>query len=143
MAILEANDPAALRAAGLDVRECGELICDTFAEMIFVHGRVHADPHAGNIYFKASEGGLGGVNRCEVIEVEGRKRPQLVLLDHGLYYDLCEGDHDVRLNFCRYWKAGLSALGRFRCPFRFIHKNHGIIYITNRYRIYCNIYPVK
>lgn len=28
-----------------------------------------------------------------------------MLLDHGLYYDLCEGDHNVRLNFCKYWKA--------------------------------------
>lgn len=49
----QANDPQGLRDAGLDVAECAQLICDTFAEMIFVHGRVHADPHAGNIYFKA------------------------------------------------------------------------------------------
>lgn len=90
--LLKANDPKALTAAGLDVAECAQLLCDTFAEMIFVHGRVHADPHAGNIYFK-------------VIEIDGEKHPQLVMLDHGLYYDLCEGDHNVRLNFCRYWKA--------------------------------------
>lgn len=90
--LLKANDPQGLRDAGLDVAECAQLICDTFAEMIFVHGRVHADPHAGNIYFKA-------------IEINGKLHPQLVLLDHGLYYDLCEGDHNVRLNFCRYWKA--------------------------------------
>lgn len=83
-----------MTAAGLDVAECAQLLCDTFAEMIFVHGRVHADPHAGNIYFK-------------VIEIDGEKHPQLVMLDHGLYYDLCEGDHNVRLNFCRYWKARL------------------------------------
>ena len=49
----QANDPQGLQDAGLDVAECAQLICDTFAEMIFVHGRVHADPHAGNIYFKA------------------------------------------------------------------------------------------
>ena len=53
----QANDPQGLRDAGLDVAECAQLICDTFAEMIFVHGRVHADPHAGNIYFKAPCGG--------------------------------------------------------------------------------------
>ena len=52
---------------------------------------------------------------CEVIELEGRKQPQLVLLDHGLYYDLCEGDHNVRLNFCRYWQARL-----LRAHFRLI-----------------------
>ncbi|CAE7757598.1 adck1, partial [Symbiodinium necroappetens] len=53
--LLKANDPEGLRRAGLDVDECAQLICDTFAEMIFVHGRVHADPHAGNIYFRAIE----------------------------------------------------------------------------------------
>jgi len=88
--LLKANDPAGLREHGLDVKECAALICDTFAEMIFVHGRVHADPHAGNIYFR-------------VVEEGGKKRPQLVLLDHGLYYDLNE--NDVRLYFCKYWQA--------------------------------------
>jgi len=89
--LLKANDPEALRRAGLDVQACAELICSTFAEMIFVHGRVHADPHAGNIYLRAIEGDDGG------------KHPQLVILDHGLYYDLSESD--VRHNFCKYWRA--------------------------------------
>jgi len=88
--LIKANDPIALREAGLDIQACAELICETFAEMIFVHGRVHADPHAGNIYI-----------RC--LDSPGTKRPQLVLLDHGLYYDLQE--NDVRLHFCKYWKA--------------------------------------
>eukprot|EP00441_Pelagodinium_beii_P019170 CAMPEP_0197664028 /NCGR_PEP_ID=MMETSP1338-20131121/58385_1 /TAXON_ID=43686 ORGANISM="Pelagodinium beii, Strain RCC1491" /NCGR_SAMPLE_ID=MMETSP1338 /ASSEMBLY_ACC=CAM_ASM_000754 /LENGTH=542 /DNA_ID=CAMNT_0043242579 /DNA_START=43 /DNA_END=1668 /DNA_ORIENTATION=+ len=89
--MIKATDPAALRAAGLDVEECAQLICDTFAEMIFIHGRVHADPHAGNIYLRAINSG------------DGRVQPQLVILDHGLYYDLHESD--VRLHFSRYWKA--------------------------------------
>ncbi|CAE8581253.1 unnamed protein product [Polarella glacialis] len=89
--LLKATDPSSLQAAGLDVDECARLISDTFAEMIFVHGRVHADPHAGNIYLRAVD--LGS----------GRLQPQLVLLDHGLYHDLHE--NGVRLNFCRYWQA--------------------------------------
>lgn len=84
------TDPAGLRAVGLEPEECAALVCTTFAEMIFVHGRVHADPHAGNIYVRP-------------VEMGGRKRAQLVLLDHGLYFDLCE--NDVRLNFCKYWQA--------------------------------------
>lgn len=92
--LLKPNDPTALRDAGLDVNECAQLLCETFAEMIFVHGRVHADPHAGNIYFRAVPGDSGVVS------------PQLVLLDHGLYYDLHEGD--VRYNFCKYWQACVS-----------------------------------
>lgn len=88
--LLKADDPQALRAAGLDPLECAVLLCETFSEMIFVHGRVHADPHAGNIYFRAmTEGGV--------------VRPQLVVLDHGLYHDLNE--NSVRLRLCRYWIA--------------------------------------
>jgi len=88
--MIKANDAAGLAAAGLDLVECAELICSTFAEMIFLHGRVHADPHAGNIYLR-------------VLEDEQGRRPQLVILDHGLYYDLSE--NDVRINFCHYWEA--------------------------------------
>lgn len=84
--MIKCNDPVALQAAGLDVQECAELICSTFAEMIFFHGRVHADPHAGNIYMRAIDG-----------------KPQLVVLDHGLYHDLSEDN--ARLKFCHYWKA--------------------------------------
>lgn len=89
--LIKCNDPKALRAAGLDVDECAELICEVFAEMIFIHGRVHADPHAGNIYIRP------------YLEAGGRVRPQLVLLDHGLYYELQESD--VRYHLCKYWKA--------------------------------------
>lgn len=88
--LVKVNDPAALKDAGLDPGECALLVCETFAEMIFLHGRVHADPHSGNIYIRARDDG-------------GEKRPQLVILDHGLYYDLSE--NDVRAHFCRYWKA--------------------------------------
>mmetsp|Transcript_6221 Transcript_6221/g.17320 ORF Transcript_6221/g.17320 Transcript_6221/m.17320 type:complete len:543 (+) Transcript_6221:78-1706(+) len=89
--LVKCNDPKALGDAGLNVAECAELICSTFAEMIFVHGRVHADPHSGNIYIRA----IDGPNGC--------KQPQLVILDHGLYHDLAE--NDVRHNLCKYWKA--------------------------------------
>lgn len=89
--LLHANDPRGLAAAGLDVEHCAELLCSTFAEMIFVHGRVHADPHAGNIYFRV------------LPESVGRPQPQLVILDHGLYYDLSE--NEVRRFFCSYWQA--------------------------------------
>eukprot|EP00416_Gambierdiscus_australes_P040247 CAMPEP_0171113548 /NCGR_PEP_ID=MMETSP0766_2-20121228/82788_1 /TAXON_ID=439317 /ORGANISM="Gambierdiscus australes, Strain CAWD 149" /LENGTH=532 /DNA_ID=CAMNT_0011575765 /DNA_START=1 /DNA_END=1599 /DNA_ORIENTATION=- len=91
--LLRADNPAGLVRAGLNVDECALLLCEVFAEMIFVHGRVHADPHAGNIYFRAIDSG-------------GSMRPQLVILDHGLYFDLAE--KDVRLFFCKYWMACCS-----------------------------------
>lgn len=55
---------------------------------------------------------------AEAIEIDGKPHPQLVLLDHGLYYDLCEGDHNVRLNFCKYWKAWMI---KNRSEWRNIH----------------------
>ena len=59
--------------------------------MIFIHGRVHADPHAGNIYFRAHE----DQSQSKTL------RPQLVILDHGLCHDL----GDMRLTFCKYFQA--------------------------------------
>jgi len=77
----QANDPQGLRDAGLDVAECAQLICDTFAEMIFVHGRVHADPHAGNIYFKA--GGERGAPPESRGSIERLHRKFALIIFHG------------------------------------------------------------
>jgi aarF domain-containing kinase len=64
-----AADPAALATIGAAPRTVATLVATAFSEMIFVHGFVHADPHAGNLLVR--KGGDG--------------KPQLVLLDHGLY----------------------------------------------------------
>jgi predicted unusual protein kinase regulating ubiquinone biosynthesis (AarF/ABC1/UbiB family) len=48
------------------------LVSQTFNEMIFRYGFVHCDPHAGNLLVRMKDG-----------------RPQLVLLDHGLYREVC------------------------------------------------------
>eukprot|EP01065_Artemidia_motanka_P025335 TRINITY_DN3033_c0_g1_i1.p1 TRINITY_DN3033_c0_g1~~TRINITY_DN3033_c0_g1_i1.p1 ORF type:complete len:577 (+),score=222.60 TRINITY_DN3033_c0_g1_i1:57-1733(+) len=74
-----------LREAGFSVHKVTQLVCDTFAEMACCHGRVHGDPHAGNVYARQVPGGAPG-------------EAQIVLLDHGLYHELGE---DVRLRFCR------------------------------------------
>jgi len=106
--LIKADDANGLRAAGLDPVECAQLLCDTFAEMTFIHGRVHADPHAGNVHFRVLEDRplFGEHNERGKI---GRKRPQLVILDHGLYHNLHE--NDVRSHFCKYWRACCSKDG--------------------------------
>ena len=38
-----------MRRARLVPREVALLLLDAFSEMVFVHGRVHADPHPGNL----------------------------------------------------------------------------------------------
>ncbi|XP_020586030.1 uncharacterized aarF domain-containing protein kinase 1 isoform X2 [Phalaenopsis equestris] len=62
-------------------------LIEAFAEMIFVHGFVHGDPHPGNI----------------LVSVEGENKGfSLVLLDHGIYREL---DEQFRLDYCKLWKA--------------------------------------
>jgi len=43
------DDPAALLAAGVQPAEVAPLLTATFSAMVFEHGFVHCDPHAGNL----------------------------------------------------------------------------------------------
>ncbi|CAM9144652.1 unnamed protein product, partial [Ectocarpus fasciculatus] len=77
-----------------DIR-CGDvarLISKTFSEQMFIHGFVHCDPHIGNLLVRPHPQHPG--------------KPQLVLLDHGLYRDLTE---DFRRSYTRLWAALLSS----------------------------------
>jgi len=65
------SDREALVAAGMDPGEVAERLNDVFAEGLFRHGVLHADPHPGNLLVQPGPDG-----------------PRLVLLDHGLTMDL-------------------------------------------------------
>ncbi|EKX50448.1 hypothetical protein GUITHDRAFT_157281 [Guillardia theta CCMP2712] len=82
--LLRLNDEEGILAAGLRLEDVGELVADTFSEMILCHGHVHGDPHAGNIYVRAKG---------------SPPRPELVLLDHGLYHSI---DDVSREKLCRF-----------------------------------------
>lgn len=58
---------------------------------MFRHGSVHCDPHGANVLVRPHP-------RAK----KGSGRPQLVLLDHGLYRELTE---QFRVDHCRLWKA--------------------------------------
>ena len=55
---------------GFKPEKVAELVSRTFNEMIFIHGDVHCDPHAANLFLRKDE---------------ATGQLQLVLLDHGLY----------------------------------------------------------
>jgi aarF domain-containing kinase len=55
---------------------------------MMITGFVHCDPHEANVLIRRKP--------------NDPHRPQLVLLDHGLYKDLSE---DFRRNYCRLWNA--------------------------------------
>ncbi|KAJ1473274.1 ABC1 family-domain-containing protein [Baffinella frigidus] len=86
-------DTEKLHAAHLSRSECGELVSDVFYEMALVHGLVHGDPHAGNVYLRVGECTKSG---C---------KPQLVMLDHGLYHTIPPA---MRKDLCRLIIAQLS-----------------------------------
>lgn len=64
----QVNDSQALRAAKISPRAVGRSVDEAFAEMTFVHGYIHADPHPGNIMVRpkggqaAAEGSQKGVS---------------------------------------------------------------------------------
>lgn len=80
------DDLEFLKKSGTDPREVAKALVEVFADMIFVHGFVHGDPHPGNI----------------LVSPNGQKGFTLVLLDHGMYKELDEG---FRLEYCQLWKA--------------------------------------
>ncbi|CAN7129596.1 unnamed protein product [Brassica rapa subsp. narinosa] len=80
------DDVEAIKRTNLSPGKVAKLLVEVFAEMIFVHGFIHGDPHPGNIL--VSPGGQNGFS--------------LVLLDHGNCKTLDEG---FRQDFCRLWEA--------------------------------------
>ncbi|KAL0700983.1 hypothetical protein Bca4012_057105 [Brassica carinata] len=77
------DDVEALRRTNLSPVKVAKVLVDAFAEMIFVHGFIHGDPHPGNIL--VSRGDKNGFS-----------------LDHGNCKTLDEG---FRRDFCRLWEA--------------------------------------
>uniref|UniRef100_A0A803LSP2 ABC1 atypical kinase-like domain-containing protein n=1 Tax=Chenopodium quinoa TaxID=63459 RepID=A0A803LSP2_CHEQI len=70
----------------LTTSQVAQALVEVFADMVFIHGFVHGDPHPGNI----------------LVSPSGQNDFTLVLLDHGMYKELDEG---FTRNYCRLWKA--------------------------------------
>ncbi|KAG2391368.1 Protein ACTIVITY OF BC1 COMPLEX KINASE 8 [Vigna angularis] len=75
-----------IQAIGVDPEKVAKSLIQLFAEMIFVHGYIHGDPHPGNI----------------LVSPEGCNGFSLVLLDHAVYTVL---DEEFRKDFCKLWEA--------------------------------------
>lgn len=88
---LRAIDVEAMRAQGVSLPRVATLISEAFCDQMFRHGNVHCDPHGAYILV-----------RPHPRAGKDSGRPQLVLLDHGLYRNLTE---QFRVDHCRLWKA--------------------------------------
>eukprot|EP00177_Eucheuma_denticulatum_P006900 GFKZ01012554.1.p1 GENE.GFKZ01012554.1~~GFKZ01012554.1.p1 ORF type:complete len:602 (+),score=76.33 GFKZ01012554.1:74-1807(+) len=80
------DDVEEMAQGGIDPHQVAETVVNAFAQMIFVNGFVHCDPHAGNLMVRRKEGG----------------HFDLFLLDHGLYRQL---DDSFRQSYCKLWRG--------------------------------------
>lgn len=82
------NDLEAMEKMGINPRDVAQTVSRTFCEQMYRHGFVHCDPHEANLLVRAHPFKKG--------------KPQVVLLDHGLYQDLGEA---FRKEYCRLWQS--------------------------------------
>lgn len=93
-----ATDLQAMKEAGLDRKDVAKLISSVFSSQIFAgigdpdSGWVHCDPHPANVLIRRKAG--------------KKNKPEVVLVDHGLYRHLEEG---FRIHYAHLWKAFLLA----------------------------------
>ncbi|PAA68410.1 hypothetical protein BOX15_Mlig024373g3 [Macrostomum lignano] len=84
------NDKAGIQSLGLSLTDVDNQLVRVSARQIFGTGFVHADPHPGNILVRRSATRPG--------------RPELVVLDHGLYQRLSKSE---RLGLSKLYAAAL------------------------------------
>jgi len=85
------DDVDAVHAQGVDPQFVSECVGKMYADMIFKFGYVHCDPHPGNVLVRKDT---------------ATGRPQIVLLDHGLYTQLT---NKFRLDYARFWTTVLRS----------------------------------
>lgn len=71
---------------GLSLKEVMTIMIDLFSAQMFLWGSVHCDPHPGNIFIRRLPSG----------------KPELVLIDHGLYVQM---KPEFRHQYSLFWKS--------------------------------------
>ncbi|OXV06017.1 hypothetical protein Egran_06217 [Elaphomyces granulatus] len=74
---------------GLSVKDVMTTMIDLFSAQMFLWGWVHCDPHPGNIFIRRQPSG----------------KPELVLIDHGLYIQM---NPQFRHQYALFWKSLLT-----------------------------------
>jgi aarF domain-containing kinase len=99
------SDVAGLARLGLDTAEVARITLEAFAEQIYWHAFVHADPHPGNILIRVNPAWKEDDSHLlynHSQQSEEIPKTQVVILDHGLYREMSE---EFRQSYCRIWKA--------------------------------------
>ncbi|WWC97778.1 hypothetical protein V866_004665 [Kwoniella sp. B9012] len=82
------NDREQLEKWNLNLRETMDLAISTMSAMTFSWGFIHCDPHPGNILVRPHPTKKG--------------KPQIILIDHGLYISL---PREFREDYCTLWRS--------------------------------------
>ncbi|KAH7888736.1 ABC1 family-domain-containing protein [Phlebopus sp. FC_14] len=85
------DDLCYLANEGIDQNKVALELTRIFNQMVFVNGWFHADPHPGNLLIRRAPPHSRSPYNFEI-----------VLLDHGLYFDL---DPELRINYSKLWLA--------------------------------------
>ena len=72
---------------GVSLGDVMQIMVDLFSAQMFLFGWLHCDPHPGNIFVR---------------RLPGTGKPEIVLIDHGLYVNL---EDRFRLQYCLLWKS--------------------------------------
>eukprot|EP00798_Chlamydomonas_sp_ICE-L_P008829 gene8830-71_t len=95
------TDVAELHRLSINPGSVGLTLIRLFAELIFIKGFVHGDPHPGNIMVRA-KGRRSFLNWL----LRGSYQPfELVLIDHGMYLEISP---EIRETFCQLWCSFVS-----------------------------------
>ncbi|KAH7927157.1 ABC1-domain-containing protein [Leucogyrophana mollusca] len=85
------DDLAYLAEKNIDRNKVALELTRIFNQMVFVNGFFHADPHPGNLLIRPAPTTSRSPFNFEI-----------VLLDHGLYFDM---DSELRINYSKLWLA--------------------------------------
>ena len=88
------DDLAFLAKHKIDRNRVSQELSKIFSQMLYIHGFFHADPHGGNVLIRPRQKGSRSSENFEI-----------VLLDHGLYFEI---DEELRANYARFWLSLLS-----------------------------------
>lgn len=83
------DDLKYLADANIDRNKVALELSRIFNQMVFINGWFHADPHPGNLLIRPAPPGSKSPYNFEI-----------VLLDHGLYFDI---DPQLRVNYGKLW----------------------------------------
>lgn len=93
---IKLTDVKELRCRGINPHAVGVTLVKLFAELIFLHGYVHGDPHPGNLMV-VPRGRRSWLQRLLRGSSQGF---EIVLLDHGTYLTITP---PLREQFCQLW----------------------------------------